>query len=133
MTYEEIKEKRDAAKAKFYKLKDEIDSNWDYYKSFNEYQRAVYETAEYSEYYKWEVQERLNRKPALRIADEWDLECQYKLSEFLELVKCGAITDYDGNGYYGNETEVSDVFIDIDQMREGSYRTDFSHVFWYNK
>jgi hypothetical protein len=51
-------------------------------------------------------------------------------SEFAECVDVGALTDYDGFGYYANEEEESDTLVELANILIGNQT--FTHVMWYN-
>lgn len=123
-TYEEILKKADAA-----------EKEWDEYKEshYDDYP-AIFESRQYKEYSKW-----------------WDLELKYRpldkiefrqpysfgdkmtLDEFINDCKEGFFTDSDGSGYYGTEDKQTNLPICPSSIMSGTYRTDFSHVYWFNK
>ena len=123
-TYEEILKKADAA-----------EKEWDEYKEshYDDYP-AIFESRQYKEYSKW-----------------WDLEIKYRpldkiefrqpygfgdkmtLDEFINDCKEGFFTDSDGSGYYGTEDKQTNLPICPSSIMSGTYRTDFSHVYWFNK
>ena len=55
------------------------------------------------------------------------------LADFIEGCESGCLIDDDGIGYYGTETKESDLEICPSDVTDGDYRTDFTHVYWYNK
>lgn len=78
--------------------------------------------------------ERLLRKePTYRDADEFDLECRITIEEFIAWCKYGYFCDSDGTGYYGNETQISDIYANPSHFYNKWNRTDFTHIYWYNK
>lgn len=123
-TYEEILKKADAA-----------EKEWDEYKEshYDDYP-SIFESLQYKEYSKW-----------------WDLELKYRpldkiefrqpygfgdkmtLDEFINDCKEGFFTDSDGSGYYGTEDKQTNLPICPSSIMSGTYRTDFSHVYWFNK
>ena len=123
-TYEEILKKADAA-----------EKEWDEYKEshYDDYP-AIFESRQYKEYSKW-----------------WDLELKYRpldkiefrqpygfgdkmtLDEFINDCKEGFFTDSDVSGYYGTEDKQTNLPIYPSSIMSGAYRTDFSHVYWFNK
>lgn len=64
--------------------------------------------------------------------DEFDLECRMTLSEFREAIKMYIGPD-DGHGYYATETEVSNIYVDFDDVKDGDLEDWVTHVCWYNK
>lgn len=78
--------------------------------------------------------ERLLRKePTFRNADEFDLDCRITLEEFIDWCNRGYTCDSDGTGYYGTETQVSDIYANPSHFYRKWNRTDFTHIYWYNK
>nr|DAN43757.1 MAG TPA: hypothetical protein [Caudoviricetes sp.] len=55
------------------------------------------------------------------------------LEEFIQSVKLGLFTDYDGSGYYATENACSDITIYPSDITSGTYRRDFTHIVWFNK
>lgn len=56
------------------------------------------------------------------------------LQEFVGYCECGGFIDYDGSGNYSDGKKESDIAIypsDITKYKR--YRTDFTHVIWYNR
>lgn len=65
-----------------------------------------------------------------------DLEkerCLVPIEEFKEWCKTGCVTNYDGDGVYATENEVSDIDASPRAFYEGYIRKDFKYVCWYNK
>ena len=78
--------------------------------------------------------ERLLRKdPTYRNADEFDLDCRITIEEFIDWCSSGYTCDSDGTGYYGTETQVSDIYAKPSHFYKKWNRTDFTHIYWYNK
>lgn len=55
------------------------------------------------------------------------------IKEFKESCNCGLFIDYDGSGNYSTETQESNISIYPSDISEGVYRSDFTHVKWYNR
>lgn len=53
--------------------------------------------------------------------------------EFKECCESGGFIDYDGSGNYATADEESNITINPSDIEEGVYRTDFTHVMWYNR
>lgn len=54
---------------------------------------------------------------------------KYTLEEWQEHIDCGGIKSYDGQGYYGTETEEwTEYEVFSTEKPEGA-----THVWWYNK
>lgn len=62
-----------------------------------------------------------------------DPSTKMTLAEFIEDCKDGYLIDDDGIGYYGTDTAESNLEISPSDVTEREYRTDFTHVYWYNK
>ena len=69
----------------------------------------------------------LNMEPHDDIGDLFDIE------SFKANVESGGFINYDGFGYYANETEQSNIEVYPSDVKSGIYRKDFSHVKWYNR
>lgn len=63
----------------------------------------------------------------LEPASKFDKSCRMQKSDFLEDVKRGCITEYDGFGYYGTEDKVSNIDCFENAPKNMNY------VYWYNK
>jgi len=57
----------------------------------------------------------------------------YTLEDFRKICLSGGFIDYDGNGNYSTEKEMSDIEIVPSDIKSGIYRKDFTHVIWFNK
>ena len=40
---------------------------------------------------------------------------------------------YDGSGYYGTLTQISDIPVSCEAFYKDMERTDFEYVYWFNK
>lgn len=75
---------------------------------------------------------RLKQNPTIEYGKEW-LGDTFTLENFIELVNDGLFIDSDGYGYYATEDAKSDVYIYPSDIKEGLYRSDFTHIIWFNK
>ena len=55
------------------------------------------------------------------------------MEDFIDAVKCGALIDYDGFGYYALENKQSNKIIRPSDIRKGRILHGFTHVKWYNR
>ena len=57
----------------------------------------------------------------------------YEIKRFLNLAKDKYITDYDGVGYFGDETTEKEVIkcIDVPTIKKGIKK--YTHIHWYNR
>ena len=55
------------------------------------------------------------------------------VADFVEQVKAGAFNNYDGTGYYANDTHESRLLAIPSEIAKGKISTKFTHVAWYNK
>jgi hypothetical protein len=83
----------------------------------------------------WEMEVELNnrRVPILRDADEFELDCRESYRSFKQSCKYGCFIDSDGSGYYGTETQISDIPVSCEAFDNDMERTDFKYVYWFNK
>lgn len=75
---------------------------------------------------------RLKQNPTIEYGKEW-LGDTFTLEKFIELVNDGLFIDSDGYGYYATEDAKSDVYIYPSDIKEELYRSDFTHIIWFNK
>lgn len=89
----------------------------------------------------WEGANKLRLEINLNIPKE-DIEMKsldkcdgdvFNMEDFKENVEYGAFIDSDGDGYYGTETHESNISVSPSDIRNGTYRKDFTHIIWYNK
>lgn len=83
----------------------------------------------------WEmyVEQRNRQKPELRDASGFELDCRESYKSFKEACKYLCFIDSDGSGYYGTETQISDIPISCKAFYNDMERTDFEYVYWFNK
>lgn len=123
-TYEEILKKADAA-----------EKEWDEYKEshYDDYP-AIYESKEYKEYSKWcDLEIKYRPLDKIEFRQPYGFGDKMTLDEFINDCKEGFFTDSDGSGYYGTEDKQTNLPICPSSIMSGTYRTDFSHVYWFNK
>ena len=123
-TYEEILKKADAA-----------ETAWDAYmvSHYDDYP-AIYESKEYKEYSKWcDLEIKYRPLDKIEFRQPYGFGDKMTLDEFINDCKEGFFTDSDGSGYYGIEDKQTNLPIYPSSIMSGTYRTDFSHVYWFNK
>ena len=123
-TYEEILKKADAA-----------EKEWDEYKEshYDDYP-AIFESRQYKEYSKWcDVELKYRPLDKIEFRQPYGFGDKMTLDEFINDCKEGFFTDSDGSGYYGTEDKQTNLPICPSSIMSGTYRTDFSHVYWFNK
>ena len=83
----------------------------------------------------WEMEVELNnrRVPILRDTNEFEQECRESYKSFKQSCKSHCIIDSDGSGYYGTETQISDIPVSPRAFENDMERTDFKYVYWFNK
>ena len=110
------------------KKSDVIQNNWDYDRPWDEYEEAFEDINRVSSVISCE--RRFRMKPEMSKHDGGDL---MTFKEFKECCNDGGFIDYDGYGYYSNETHKSNITIYPSDITDGKIRTDFTHVCWYNR
>ena len=123
-TYEEILKKADAA-----------ETAWDAYmvSHYDDYP-AIYESKEYKEYSKWcDLEIKYRPLDKIEFRQLYGFGDKMTLDEFINDCKEGFFTDYDGSGCYSTEDKQTNLPIYPSSIMSGTYRTDFSHVYWFNK
>jgi hypothetical protein len=83
----------------------------------------------------WEmyVEKRNRQIPVLKDANNFELNCRESYKSFKQSCKYGCFIDSDGSGYYGTETQISDIPISCKAFDNDMERTDFTHIYWFNK
>lgn len=74
---------------------------------------------------------RLIKEPTM--GDIPDYGDHMTLEEFVEACKTGAFINYDGFGNYATKDTCSDIQIYPSDITAGKYRSDFTHVIWFNR
>ena len=106
-TYEEILKKADAA-----------EKEWDEYKEYSKW---------------WDLEIKYRPLDKIEFRQPYGFGDKMTLDEFINDCKEGFFTDSDGSGYYGTEDKQTNLPIYPSSIMSGTYRTDFSHVYWFNK
>lgn len=60
----------------------------------------------------------------------------YPINDFINFIKDGYITDYDGVGYFGNGTECLGIMqiVDIPYIRKMQRKNkNYTHIHWLNR
>lgn len=57
---------------------------------------------------------------------------KFTLQEFIDMCNTGMIKSGDGSGFYASSNGISDIEIYPLDIIHGRYRTDFTHVIWYD-
>ena len=57
----------------------------------------------------------------------------FSIFEFRSMVGNGAITDYDGNGNYLNEDGTFGELVDLTDIMDGTYPSQYKWLIWFNK
>lgn len=65
--------------------------------------------------------------------DDFEKECQITLGEFKACVKEGFLLNSDGFGYFGTETQISDIYVDCNPEHFDEIPAWATHVYWFNK
>jgi hypothetical protein len=83
----------------------------------------------------WEmyVEQRNRQVPELRDADKFELDCCESYESFKQSCKYHCFIDSDGSGYYGTETQISNIPVSCKAFYKDMERTDFEYVYWFNK
>lgn len=125
-TYEEIQKEIEHVKVRLLKAEDECAKKG---LSFDE---MILETIEDRKLvFNLDKDARLVQDPSVQYKKKWK-GVLIPMEDFKE--KCdGILTDEDGYGLYATETSVSDVKIYPSDILEKKYRSDFTHVMWFEK
>jgi hypothetical protein len=83
----------------------------------------------------WEmyVEQRNRQVPELRDADKFELDCRESYESFKQSCKYHWFIDSDGSGYYGTETQISNIPVSCKAFYKDMERTDFEYIYWFNK
>lgn len=68
-------------------------------------------------------------------AKPWQLECRLKVDDFYLDVADELYIDYDGHGYYGTESEISNIPVCCEDIFNGKefQPAGMGYVYWFNK
>lgn len=64
---------------------------------------------------------------------EWSFGDVFSITEFRDMIACGAITDYDGDGDYLNEDGTLGECIDLKDILDNTHPHQYKWVIWFNK
>jgi len=94
----------------------------------------LFESKEYKKYEHFMELELLNRPMTNIVLTESD-KCgdRFTLKGFVKFCKQYVFIDDDGFGVYGYSDKKSDLSAIPSMITKGIIRTDFTHVYWYNK
>lgn len=112
-------------------LEDEFDKefNSDEYNSYDEFLKGTKELR----HKMWELGSSMR---LLQIPNYEDLPDCGELLEFETFAydcHTKAIIPYDGYGYYATKDKMTDIAVSPTDIVNNKYRTDFTHVMWFNK
>ena len=79
------------------------------------------------------IEKRNRQIPVLRDANKFELKCRESYNSFKEACEMHYFMDSDGLGYYGTETQISDIPVSCKAFENDMERTDFTYVYWFNK
>lgn len=99
--------------------------------SYNAYQRELERTEHY--YNLLTDEHNLRRGPRLRFMDGNDESCRMEISKFKSSCIYGAISAYDGSGFYATAEMVSNIPAEPAAICAGHVRKDFKYICWYNR
>lgn len=126
-TYEELLTKRDTLISKRDELMDQCAREG---LSFDAYIEKASGITEDIYYISREM--RLKQSPTMEYGKTWKGDT-YPLDKFIQMCKSGNLIDDDGIGYYATENAKSDICIIPSDCVDNEYRTDFTHIIWFNK
>lgn len=126
-TYDELVKEESILDDEYEKISDECAKEGLSYKEFSDKVKPVKEKLYFISKYK-----RLKQTPTIEYGKEWKGDL-YTLEKFISMVRSGGFIDDDGWGYYATETTKSDINIYPSDISENIYRTDFTHIIWFNR
>ena len=129
-------------KKEYEDIQEQCDKDW------HEYMGMAEKNIPVEEAWKWYINcpsikrsEELN-KEIRRLEDEiewspfdtWDDDV-YTLKQFVGMCEEGGFIDYDGFGIYADKKKKMKTNIEVypSDVTSGKYRTDFTHIVWYNR
>lgn len=98
--------------------------------SYEDYQNEVRSIME--EIYFLNKEIRKIQDPVLVYGKEWK-GILHTMDNFIGMSINGDLTDEDGYGYYATDNAKSDIIIYPSDILDDIYRSDFTHVVWFNK
>ena len=126
-TYEELNNKYFSLSDKRNSLMDECAKSG---LPFNEYVEKAKDLTEEIYFIRREM--RLKETPIMDYGKTWKGDT-YTLEKFIELCKTRQIIDDDGVGYYATDNAKSNIIACPSDFEDDEYRTDFTHIIWFNK
>ena len=126
-TYEELLREEERLNERYTEISDTCAREGLSFSEFKERVKPIKEKLYFISKYK-----RLKQTPTVEYGKEWRGDI-FTLEKFIELVNDGGFTNFDGYGYYATEDAKSDVYIYPSDIREKIYRSDFTHIIWFNK
>lgn len=126
-TYDELVKEESILDDEYEKISDECAKEGLSYQEFSIKAKPVKEKLYFISKYL-----RLKKTPSLEYGKEWKGDL-YELEKFISMVRSGGFIDDDGWGYYATETTKSDINIYPSDISENIYRTDFTHIIWFNR
>ena len=113
-------------------------------KIWDEYMNKALENIPYNVAWKWYknqpvIQEEERLENELRRIKEAEYEPipdygdHMTFNEFVGMCKSGGFIDDDGEGCYATKDKMTNISVYPSDIRSGNYRTDFTHVVWFNK
>ena len=126
-TYDELVKEESRLDDEYEKISDECAKEGLSYQEFSNKAKPVKEKLYFISKYL-----RLKKTPSLEYGKEWKGDL-YTLEKFISMVRSGGFIDDDGWGYYATETTKSDINIYPSDISENIYRTDFTHIIWFNR
>lgn len=126
-TYDELVKEESILDDDYEKISDECAKEGLSYKEFSDKVKPVKEKLYFISKYK-----RLKQTPIIEYGKEWKGEL-YTLEKFISMVRNGGFIDDDGWGYYATDMTKSDINIYPSDISENIYRTDFTHIIWFNR
>ena len=126
-TYDELVKEESILDDDYEKISDECAKEGLSYKEFSDKVKPVKEKLYFISKYK-----RIKQTPIIEYGKEWKGEL-YTLEKFISMVRNGGFIDDDGWGYYATDITKSDINIYPSDISENIYRTDFTHIIWFNR
>jgi hypothetical protein len=110
-------------------MADAIEVDWDHQRPFEEYQEAFKDINNAAGIISREVN--MKAKPKMEKLD--NIGDLFTFEDFKSNCESGGFIDYDGYGYYATSKKQSNIAIRPSHIMKNKYRSDFTHVMWYNR
>lgn len=98
--------------------------------SFDEYEKEAEDVLE--KLYFIDKYRRFKKNPVVEYGKKWKGELM-TTEEFVSRCRDGYFIDDDGYGYYATVDGKSNVMVIPSDITEDLYRSDFTHVLWFNR